>query len=416
MALSDFKLKALKPVPGKRLEVADEHGLYIEVLPSGSKVWRYRYALHGRREKVTVGPYPEVGISEARKRRFAHAELVERGESPAKAKRREKLAKRSANTVSEFGEAYLADVVRVRFRRAKDAERYFTRDIFPALGNFRLAEVTPADVLGLIDSVKARGRRKVEALEKAGRSPPTAGGTQAASQVRTLLKGMFDYAIARQLLTYNPVSVIARKHVAPTSRRNRALSHDELTQLVCSLKEIKNAAALVAALELILLTLVRKGELTKARWEDVDLKRMEWRIPTSKSGTPHLVPLSTQASELFELLAVLAGNSPWVLPGRDGKKSISEHTLNALLTRHSKFGITDFVIHDFRRTASTMLHERGYPPDVIEKALNHSIGGVRGIYNVAKYSEQRRAMLQDWANHISSLATATTHSTVVQST
>ena len=241
-------------------------------------------------------------------------------------------------------------------------------------------------------------------------------GTQAANQVRTLLKGMFDYAIARQLLTYNPVSVIARKHVAPTSRRNRALNHDELTQLLCGLNQIKNAAALVAALKLILLTLVRKGELTKARWENVDLKKMEWRIPTSKSGTPHLVPLSTQASELFDLLAVLAGNSPWVLPGRDGEKSISEHTLNALLTRHSKFGIKDFVIHDLRRTASTMLHERGYPPDVIEKALNHSIGGTRGTYNVAKYSDQRREMLQHWAHYICSLAAATPHSPAGQAT
>lgn len=161
-------------------------------------------------------------------------------------KLREKLAEPSANTISEFGGAYLAGVVRVRFHRAKDTERYSTRDIFLAVGNFRLAEVAPPDVSGPIDRVKARGRRKADALEKAGRSPPTAA-SQAANQVRTLRKGLFVHAIARPLLTDNPVWVIARKPVAPTSRRNRALSHDELPQLLCGLNEIKSAAALVAS-------------------------------------------------------------------------------------------------------------------------------------------------------------------------
>jgi integrase len=242
--------------------------------------------------------------------------------------------------------------------------------VFPALGNYRLTEVTPSDVLRVIDDVKARGKRKVLESAKSGRSPPKAGGVQAAKQVRTLLKGMFDYAIARQLLTYNPVSVIPRKSVALGTRRERALGHDELKQFVCALNETDDTKAFLVAMKLILLTLVRKGELTKARWEDVDLTKMEWRLPTTKTGEPHLVPLSIQAANLFDELAVLAGDSPWALPGRDAKRSISEHTLNAMLARNSAFGLKNFVIHDLRRTASTMLHERGFAPDVIEKALN----------------------------------------------
>lgn len=406
MALSDFKLKALKPIPGRRLEVADEHGLYVEVMPTGSKVWRYRYALHGRREKVTVGPYPEVGVSEARKRRLAFSEMVERGESPAKAKQRDKAANRSADSVRQFGESYIADVIRARFRRAKDAERYFTRDIFPALGNYRLAEVTPADVLRLIDGVKARGRKKVQDSERAGRRAPAAGGDQAAKQVQTLLKGMFNFAIDRQLLTYNPASVIPSRSVALGSRRDRALSHDELKLFVRGLNQTVDTKSLVAAMKLILLTLVRKGELTNARWDNVNLEKLEWRLPTSKTGDPHFVPLSTQAGKLFSELQVLAGDSKWVLPGRNAERPISEHTLNAMLARHSMYGVTNLVIHDLRRTGSTMLHERGFSPDVIEKALNHSIGGIRGVYNVAKYAEQRRTMLQEWADYIDSLSSA----------
>lgn len=401
--LSDFKIKSLKPVEGKRLEVADEHGLYLEVLPSGSKVWRYRYALHGKREKVTIGPYPEFGVADARKQRLLFSEMVAKGQSPAKAKQRELSANAKANSVRELGELYIAEIVNAQFKRPLDTERYFHRDIFPILGHYKLHEVTPQDVLRMLDAVKARGKRKAVEGEKAGKNLAKASGVHAAKATRTIIKRLFDFAIARQLITYNPVSVIPRGIIAQPTKRDRALSEDELKQFARNLQSVDDTQAFKVALRIILLTLVRKGELVNAKWKHVNFDKAEWRLPTSKNSEPHLIPLATQTIELFKELKNLAGESEWVLPGRSGNKSISEHTLNVMWIRNKAFGLENFVIHDMRRTASTLLHEMGYIPDVIEKALNHTIGGIRGVYNVAKYADQRREMLQHWANHIDSL-------------
>lgn len=401
--LSDFKIKSLKPTEGRRLEVADEHGLYLEVLPSGSKVWRYRYALHGKREKVTIGPYPELGVADARKQRLLFSEMVAKGQSPAKTKQRQLSANAKANSVRELGELYITEIVNVHFKRPIDTERYFHRDIFPLLGHYKLQEVTPHDVLRMLDAVKARGKRKSVEAEKTGKRLAKASGVHAAKATRTIIKRLFDFAIDRQLITYNPVSVIPRGIIAKLSKRDRALSEDELRLFARRLQKIDDTQSLKIALQVILQTLVRKGELVKAKWENINFEKAEWRLPTSKNSEPHLVPLATQTVELFKELRKLAGDSEWVLPGRSGGKPISEHTLNVMWIRNKAFGLENFVIHDMRRTASTLLHEMGYIPDVIEKALNHTIGGIRGVYNVAKYADQRREMLQHWAIYIDTL-------------
>lgn len=322
--LSDFKIKSLKPVDGKRLEIADEHGLYLEVLPSGSKVWRYRYGLHGKREKVTIGPYPEIGIADARKKRLLFSEMVVKGQSPAKTKQRELSANAKANSIRELGELYIAEIVKAQFKRPLDTERYFHRDIFPVLGHYKLHEVTPQDVLRMLDAVKARGRKKSAEAEKTGKRLAKASGVHAAKATRTITKRLFDFAIARQLITYNPVSVIPRGIIANLSKRDRALSEDELRHFVQKLHEVEDTLALKIALKVILQTLVRKGEIIKAKWEHINFEKAEWRLPITKNNEPHLVPLAAQTVELFKKLQQLAGGSEWVLPGRTGNRPISE--------------------------------------------------------------------------------------------
>lgn len=142
MGLSDFSIKSKKPVEGRRLEIADGHGLFIEIQPSGAKIWRYRYGMHGKREKVTIGPYPEIGIAEARKQRLLYSEMVAKGQSPAKEKQRAASANANANTVRELSELYIEEIVKVQFKRPKDTIRYFARDIYPTLGHYKLQEVT----------------------------------------------------------------------------------------------------------------------------------------------------------------------------------------------------------------------------------------------------------------------------------
>ena len=146
--------------------------------------------------------------------------------------------------------------------------------------------------------------------------------------------------------------------------------------------------------------MVRKGELIGARWEEIDFDKAEWLIPADrmKKDKPHLVPLSRQVVAMFEELKGLASKSPWVLPSRNTlKEPIAHSTLNQAI-RSLDLGVRDFVIHDFRGTASTQLHEAGFNSDWIEKALAHEQKGVRGVYNKAEYLAQRREMLQWWAD------------------
>lgn len=169
-----------------------------------------------------------------------------------------------------------------------------------------------------------------------------------------------------------------------------------VTDILTITDRIKNRGADQMALHLLILCMVRKSELTQARWEEIDLERAAWSIPGErmKKDKPHFVPLSRQAVAMFEELKGLASGSEWVLPSRGSlKKPIAHNALNTVV-RALETDVRDFVIHDFRRTASTHLHETGFNSDWIEKALAHETRGIRGVYNRAQYADQRREMLQ----------------------
>lgn len=158
------------------------------------------------------------------------------------------------------------------------------------------------------------------------------------------------------------------------------------------------------ALHLLILCMVRKTELIEAQWDEINLEKGEWSIPGErmKKDKPHLVSLSRQAVAMFEELKALASGSEWVFPSRgDLHKPISHSTLNVAV-RALEIDVRDFVIHDFRRTASTHLHEAGFNTDWIEKALAHEQKGIRGVYNRAQYLDQRSDMLQWWADFVDS--------------
>lgn len=390
MPLSDTKLKGLKP-KSKPYEVADAGGMFAEMLTSGSIVFRYRYRIFGKREKVTLGSYPEMSLKQAREAHMEARKLVEAGTSPARQKQRMKAEDAQAETFREFAELWLKESESGADWREVQ-QQWLDRDIYPALGNQRLKDITPDDVLTLLDSIKKRG------------------AAHSALRVRGIVKQVFDYAIARQRMTFNPAVAIPTKIIAKPKSRERSLSEAEIRSFYTALESSNAEAVNKIALRLIFLTMVRKGELRGARWQDVDLDRAEWHIPETKNGKPHIVYLSSQAVALFHQLKSMAGASEWVLPSRsEPRKPIGEATLNSVL-----YGIEmaqlrkgekweRFTVHDLRRTASTLLHEQGFNTDVIEKALNHTMRGVRGVYNRAQYADQRREMLQHWADYLDGL-------------
>jgi integrase len=409
MSLSDTRIRALKP-RSHRYEVADAGGLFVEVQPSGAKVWRYRYRLHGKREKVTIGTYPAIPIADQRTNgkvtikgaRSYHADykaLVAAGKSPARERQAVKArGSEDEATVAGFAPRFVADVLSLQ-KRPDTNRRRLNRHLLPTLGNRQLGEVDAGQLLAILDALKAKAR------------------VQEARHVLILARSFFAYAIARQKISHNPASDIPMKIIGAPGQRDRALDPDEIGKLLAAIERATFLHPVHAlAIRLLLLTLCRKGELLAAKWEHVDLDKAEWHVPASnqKSSIPHLVPLSSQAVALFKELKGHSGGSPYVLASLDGRREepMSDTTLNWALWQITRprgkkeealLTIPHFTLHDFRRSGSTLLHASGYVSDVIEKALGHTIKGVRGVYNKATYAPERRTMLQFWANYLDGL-------------
>lgn len=388
MALTDKSIRALKPRQIRYL-VSDGRGLCLEVLPSGKFSWLYRYRFKSRPEKVALGRYPDLSLKAARFERDKQAALLAGGRSPAEEKRLAKMALTRNCTMREFSERYYRDIV-VRDRKdPSDMRRYLDNEIFPALGQKLLSDVTTADVQNLVFRKRDNGAES------------------AAAQIRSLIKRIFDYAVVCGAAQGNPALALPTRFITKVRARTRALTPDEIRIYLQTLFRSNIRRQFKLALHLILLTLVRKSELLLAKWEDVDLIVCEWNIPfeNSKEEKSHIVYLSTQAIRILQELKALAGGSIWVMPGRSSlSKPFSHNAMNQAMGT-IEFGIPPFTIHDLRRTSSTLLNEKGFASDVVEKALSHEIQGSRGVYNRAEYAEQRRQMLQFWADYVEGLAT-----------
>ncbi len=388
MALTDTALKALKS-KDKPYTVADDRGLYVEVFPTGGIVWRYRYRIAGRREKLTLGKYPALTLKNARAKRDEAAQAAAMDKSPAQQKQLAKSAAADTTTVAEFGERFFRQIVAKDRQDVTIPRRYFDKAIVPAIGTKPVRDVTTEDVRAII------WKKKDEGFDAA------------AGNIRGVLKRLFDYALTAGLLSVNPVLALPMRHVHKAKSRERALAPDEIRVFLKAAFESNMRRQFKIGLHLILLTMVRKSELLLARWDHVDLELAEWHIPAehSKTGRPHIVFLSKQAIALFKELQALAGGSDLVMPGRGSlTKPFAHNAINsALKVALAGQAIPAFTVHDLRRTASTLLHENGWASDVVEKALNHTIGGVRGVYNRAEYAPQRQEMLQFWADYIEQL-------------
>lgn len=388
MRFTDRYIQELKSKP-ERFTVSESGGLAMEVYPSGGKTWRYRYRMNGKEEKVALGKYPAVGLKAARLKRDEFAAQVAAGESPAQQKQLAKVALADMTKVAEFGERYFAEMVAKDRKDPRCLRSYLDKDIYPVIGAKAIRNVTTEDVRGLIWRKKDHGH------------------DAAAAEIRGLLKRLFDYALTFGLVKINPVLALPMRHVFKARARERTLSPQEIRVFLRTVNQSNIRRQFKLALHLLLITMVRKSELLLARWEHVDFEAGEWCIPVenSKTGKPHIVYLSTQAKELFEELRQLAGGSELVLPGRGVlTKPFAHNAINKALQQATLgLDMPSFTIHDLRRTASTLLHENGWPSDVVEKAMNHTIGGVRGVYNRAQYADQRRDMLQFWANYVDSL-------------
>lgn len=384
--LTDIRIKSLKPKEA-RYFVADGNGLVLEVMMSGSKIWRFRYSLHGRRQPLlTIGDYPAVSLQDARERTRKYAEIVAKGISPVADAKKDRGAMKRLDTVKIFAEEwYLIQLASKSPEYQRTVRRALEKDVYPAIGNKPLEDVTPGDVLAICDEIKKRSAPKM------------------ALTTRNIIKRLFEHAVARQLATINPAHAVVARFVATQSSRTRVLSHEEIGTVLRSIltSDIRRTHKL--ALHLLVLTMTRKSELTEAEWSEFFLDEAVWRIPAArmKKSREHWVYLPTQAVSMLRELQSLAASERYVFPSAYGcgDRPIAKSTLNQAV-RALSLDVQHFVLHDFRRTASTHLHEMGLPSDAIEKALAHEIKGIKGVYNRAQYADERRRILQVWADFV----------------
>jgi integrase len=383
MSLTDARVKALKPTTSRYLET-DGRGLSMDVLPSGKKTWIFKYRRNGKQERMTLGQYPDLSLADARAERDRLAQKVVKGESPAEQRRKQRAG--GDPTLAQFSEKYYREVVLKDRKDPAPTKRYLDKEIAPHLGGKLLKDVTVLDVQKLI-------YRKRDA-----------GKVSTALHLRIVLKGLFDYGLELQLCEMNPAVQVSRRYIGKLRKRERALSPNDLRIFLRTLDEADLNRQFKLALRILMLTLVRKGELLQASWEHVDFDAGVWTIPAAhtKTNQQHVVYMSSQVADLFRELHVIACGSPFVLPGQGMRRPLSAVTLNNALAR-IKFDLAHFTIHDFRRTGSTILNGKGFAPDVVEAALGHQIPGVRGIYNRSRYEEEQKRMLQFWGDYVDSI-------------
>lgn len=389
--LTDTRLRNLKPKE-KLYKVFDRDGLYVAVTPAGSISFRYNYALNGRNETLTIGKYGVGGmtLAEARDRLHDAKRLIAAGKSPAHEKARTKDKIGQEQTFGDWADGWL------RGHEMADSTRdmrrsVYEREVKEKFSNRFLREITHDDLRALTDKIVERG------------APATA------VHAREIVMMVFRWANERGQRVENPADLVRPTSIARFEPRDRSLTPEEVALFYQYLERVGTTPSIRAACKLLLLTMVRKGELTHATWDEISFSDAVWTIPKErmKRRNPHLVFLSGQALDLFIALKTFAGGSRYVFPSRyDPDLPMSKATPNVVLTLCYKQAQADgkslgkFGPHDLRRTASTLLHEAGYNTDWIEKCLAHEQKGVRAVYNKAEYREQRTAMLQDWADMI----------------
>lgn len=392
--LSDLQIKAFKPGP-KPQRFFDGYGLYIEVSPAGGKLWRWKYRFDSKEKRLALGDYPSTGLKEARKRRDEARSLLSQGIDPGAVKRAQKAGRRDAAANSfEVTARRWCDANKNTWteKYAKKTLSMLERDVFPWLGTRPVAELEPPDFLATVRRIESRGYNETahRALQRCGQVMrfAVAEGLALRDPTSDLRGALATWEVKHMPSVTDPVRV---------GQILRMFEHD-----------FKGTFQVQCALKLAPLLFTRPQELRRARWADIDLKEAVWSIPSEemKMREPHLVPLARQAVAILTELHPVSGHLEWVFPGgRDPKKHMSDAAVNMAMKRLGIDTKTELTGHGFRAMARTILHERlGFEPDVIEIQLAHKTPGPLGAaYARAKFIDQRKKMMQQWADYLDHL-------------
>lgn len=395
MALTDLQVRALRP-KSRVYQSPAERGLYIEVHPNGSKLWRFKYRFLGKQKRLALGRYPEVGLAEARQSRDEARKTLNAGTDPLAARKREKLVAhfRAANSFEDLANEYISKIERDgRANATTEKARWLLEQLKPIAAS-PITEIKPIDMLAALKRIEARGK-----YETAGRC-------------RSFASRVFRYAIATGRGEVDPTSALRGALIAPKVRHHAAiLDPKELGQLLAAIDSYAGHAVTRLAMQIAPHVMTRPGELRMAVWSEFDLDDAIWRIPAErmKMRRPHEIPLTEQVLRYLKELMPLTGPHGFVFPAfYTSKRPMSENTINQAFRRMG-YGVGEVTSHGLRTSASTLLNESGkWSADAIERSLAHAdANSIRAIYNRGRYWEERVTMHQWWSDYLDGLRGAT---------
>lgn len=385
------------------IKLADGNGLLIEIRPNGSKLWRYRYKINGKENTYAMGEYCQVPFGEneeeakARRagRRFTLAEarserercrgLVKQGIHPSHQRRTEVLRRsiESASTFQSVAETWAEENKGDwSANYARQITQRFTADVYPHIGFLPIKSVTPAHVKDIMKRVERRGAPSVAKL------------------LRTWISGVFRFAAGELMVETDPTWPLRNTIKAPKTQHIAHLTGNEIPAFLQSLERVQAEHVTLCAVKLLWLTMVRTVELRGAEWREIDFDTGVWTVPAErmKMREMHLVPLPSQAIEMLRAVHALTGRGRYVFPGRkDREQPLTHEAFRDVINRAGYAG--RFSPHGIRSTFSTFFNEAGENHDVIELILAHKDKDkIRSAYNHAKKLDQRRALLQQWAD------------------
>lgn len=381
--LTDAKCRAAKPAE-KLYRIADSHGLCLEVKPSGGRAWRYRYRIDGKASMLALGDYPEMGLAEARKARDVAREQVREGINPAHHRHMARIA-RSREIGTTFESVATSWIERMRPDWSEgytsQVERRLKADAFPDLGRLPVADIKAAHVLAVLRKVEKRSPTMAELL-------------------KTWIGGVFRYSVVELLREDDPTFPLRRAVKRTQVNHHATLGEREIGDFLRGIDDAAGDITVRSATLLMWLTAARTNEVIGARWSEIDLDAALWTVPAErmKAGAVHVVPLSRQAVALLKAMQPHSGSLEYVFPHRSNRKrSMSAEAIRDLFRRA---GYRDrFTPHGVRGTFSTRANEAGWSGDVVELCLAHTErNAVRRAYNHALHLDERRRLLQWWAD------------------
>ena len=385
--LTDVAVRNAKPKE-KPFKLADERALYLLVMPTGGKLWRLDYRFGDRRKTISLGSYPDVSLARAREKRDEVRRLLADGIDPLAQRKADKVA--TAETFRTVTEEFLAQRKPIWAANHYDKVKARLEWLYPYIGDRPIGVVQAAELLGPLRAIEAAGKGET------------------AARTRLVAGQVFRYAIAAGKAQHDP-TIALRGALAPVKPGHHAAVTEPKAfgALLRAIDGYAGEPVSCAALKLLPLVFVRPGELRLAEWAELDLDGATWTIPgrRMKTGTDHIVPLSTQAVAILRALHPLTGNRQLVFPSlRSRGRPISENTLNAALRRlgYAKDAMT---AHGFRASARTMLDEvLGVRVELIEHQLAHAVRDPLGrAYNRTAHLAERRTMMQKWADYCDGL-------------